>query len=148
MGLEVREPDFVREQQRRRPVCASVQSDQRLCCSLSGKYDRYTWHRQKIKKILSSFCSSVGRCEPLKTGFHASRPILQLSQRETDLSFILLHTKNCHSMTFNQVHTHTMQSLYYILCYKVILCAFVLLLYVVVMAGQPVHLTTLFPGQA
>ena len=33
-------PDIlVYKQQRRRPACANAQSDQRLCYSLSGKYD-------------------------------------------------------------------------------------------------------------
>ena len=38
MGLDARYPDFVAcEQQRRRPACASAQSDERLCYSLSEK---------------------------------------------------------------------------------------------------------------
>ena len=38
IGLDARNPDFVAwEQQRRRPACASTQSDLRLCYSLSKK---------------------------------------------------------------------------------------------------------------
>ena len=40
LGLDVRKPFFGgREQYRRRPACASAQSDQRLCYSLIGKYN-------------------------------------------------------------------------------------------------------------
>ena len=40
MGLNAREPDFgACEQQRRRPVFESTQSDQRLYYSLIGKYN-------------------------------------------------------------------------------------------------------------
>ena len=42
------------EQQRRRPACASAKSDQRLCCSLFGKYDIYTCFKRKI--VLASLC--------------------------------------------------------------------------------------------
>ena len=39
MGLDARKSVFgVCEQQRRRPACASAQSDQRICYSLIGKY--------------------------------------------------------------------------------------------------------------
>ena len=39
MGLDAKKPVFrVCEQQRRRPACASAQSDQRLCYSVFGKY--------------------------------------------------------------------------------------------------------------
>ena len=40
MGTDARKPDFkfiAYEQQRRRPACASMQSDQCLCYSLIGK---------------------------------------------------------------------------------------------------------------
>ena len=57
MGLIARKPDFVAcEQQRRRPACASAQSDQRLCFSLTEKYDSLTCHMQNLK-ILVSLCS-------------------------------------------------------------------------------------------
>ena len=42
MGLVTRKPIYSKQvafqQQRRRPACADTQSDQRLCCSISGKY--------------------------------------------------------------------------------------------------------------
>ena len=40
MGRVARKPKVVAfQQQRRRPACADSQSDQRLCCSISGKYN-------------------------------------------------------------------------------------------------------------
>ena len=36
------------EQQRRRPACASVQSDQRICLSLIGKYNIITCYKRKF----------------------------------------------------------------------------------------------------
>ena len=40
MGLVARKPKVVAfQQQRHRPACADAQSDQRLCCSISGKYN-------------------------------------------------------------------------------------------------------------
>ena len=40
MGPDARKPDFgACEQQRRRPVFLSTQSDQRLYCSLIGKFN-------------------------------------------------------------------------------------------------------------
>ena len=44
------------EQQRRRPVCASAQSDQRLCYSLIGNGHIQTCYKQ-ISTILASLCS-------------------------------------------------------------------------------------------
>ena len=44
------------EQQRRRPACASTQSDQRLCYSLIGKYHIYTCYEQNFS-FLASLCS-------------------------------------------------------------------------------------------
>ena len=39
LGLDARKPVLgVCEQQKHRPACTSVQSDQRLCYSLIGKY--------------------------------------------------------------------------------------------------------------
>ena len=39
MGLDTKNlPSGVNEKQRRKPACASAQSDQRLCYSLIGKY--------------------------------------------------------------------------------------------------------------
>ena len=46
MGLEARKPVFgVCKQQRRRPACASAQSNQRLCYWLFGKYHILTCYR-------------------------------------------------------------------------------------------------------
>ena len=40
MGRVARKPKVVAfQQQRRRPACADAQSDQRLCCPISGKYN-------------------------------------------------------------------------------------------------------------
>ena len=40
MGRVARKPKVVAfQQQRRRPACADAQSDQRLCCSISGKFN-------------------------------------------------------------------------------------------------------------
>ena len=40
MGRVARKTKVVAfQQQRRRPACADAQSDQRLCCSISGKYN-------------------------------------------------------------------------------------------------------------
>ena len=40
MGRVARKPKVVAfQQQGRRPACADAQSDQRLCCSISGKYN-------------------------------------------------------------------------------------------------------------
>ena len=50
------------EQQRRRLACASVQSDQRLCCSLPGKYNPSTCYSRNFKN-LASLCSCAGRFE-------------------------------------------------------------------------------------
>ena len=44
------------EQHRRRSACASAQSDQRLCNSLSGKYHMYTCYRRNFNS-LASLCS-------------------------------------------------------------------------------------------
>ena len=44
------------EQHRRRPACASAQSDQRLCYSLFGKYHMFTYYRWNFN-ILASLCS-------------------------------------------------------------------------------------------
>ena len=58
MCLDVRKPDFgARKQQRRRPVFVCTQSDQRLYCSLIGKYNILTFLMQNI--ILTSLCSST-----------------------------------------------------------------------------------------
>ena len=50
------------EQQRRRSACASMQSDQCLCCSLLRQYNTYTCYIQSFK-TLASFCRWAGRFE-------------------------------------------------------------------------------------
>ena len=47
------------EQHRRSSACASAQSDQRLCCSLSGRYNIPTSTMQSFN-ILTSLCSWAG----------------------------------------------------------------------------------------
>ena len=44
------------EQQRRRPACASAQTDQRLCYSLTEKYHILTCFKQNFN-VLASLCS-------------------------------------------------------------------------------------------
>ena len=44
------------EQQRRRPACASAQSDQRLCCSVFGKYHFKACYKRNFN-FLASPCS-------------------------------------------------------------------------------------------
>ena len=57
LDLDAGKPDFdACEQQRRRPACASVQSNQCLCYSLSGKYTSPTSSLQTFN-ILASMCS-------------------------------------------------------------------------------------------
>ena len=46
----------VLEQHRRRPACASAQSDQRFCYSLFGKYHMLTCYRWNLN-VLASLCS-------------------------------------------------------------------------------------------
>ena len=63
MSHVMRKPVYVIcEQQRRRSVCTSAQSDQRLCCSLSGCYNTSTCYSQNFKN-LASLCSWTGRFE-------------------------------------------------------------------------------------
>ena len=50
------------EQQSRRLACASVQSDQRLCCSLPRLYNISSFYIQNFKP-LASFCGCAGRLE-------------------------------------------------------------------------------------
>ena len=64
LGLEARKPNFAAcEQQRRRPACASAQSDQRLSYSLYGKYNSHPCSMENFH-ILSSLCSRAGWFEP------------------------------------------------------------------------------------
>ena len=50
------------KQQRSRSACASMQSDQHLCCSLLGQYNTYTCYIQTVK-TLASLCTWAGRFE-------------------------------------------------------------------------------------
>ena len=66
------------EQQRRRPACASAQTDKRLCYSLIGKYHIKSCCNKK-NTVLASLCSWAGWyfvawSETPKTCFLASRP--------------------------------------------------------------------------
>ena len=57
MGLDMRKPDFVAcLQQRHRPACTSMKSDQPLCQLLSEKYSSQTCFMQNFN-VLASFCS-------------------------------------------------------------------------------------------
>ena len=50
MSHAMRTPVFaICEQQKRRSACASAQSDQRLCCSLSGWYNTSSFYTQNFK---------------------------------------------------------------------------------------------------
>ena len=44
-------------------ACVSVQSDQQLCSSLSGKYHDFTCYMQSLN-IVASLCSWAGWIEP------------------------------------------------------------------------------------
>ena len=44
------------EQQKRRPACASTQSEQRLCFSLFGKYYILTYYKRNFN-LLARLCS-------------------------------------------------------------------------------------------
>ena len=60
MGQDTIKPVFrVFEQQRRRPACASAQSDQCLCCSLIGKYHILTCYKRNFNSP-ASLCSCAG----------------------------------------------------------------------------------------
>ena len=63
MNHIMRKPVYaICEQQRRRPACASTQSDQRLCCSLTRLYNISSFY---IYNFMSraNFCSRAGRFE-------------------------------------------------------------------------------------
>ena len=56
MGPVATKPVFgVCKQQRHRPACACVQSDQHLCYSLIGNYHRYTCYKPNFN-FLASLC--------------------------------------------------------------------------------------------
>ena len=65
------------EQQRRRPACASAQSDQCLCCLVRGKYHIKTYSKRNFTILAISVAEQAGLnltlSETLKTGFVAWR---------------------------------------------------------------------------
>ena len=72
MGRDARKPVFgVVEQQRRRPACASAQTDQRLCYALFGKYHNVnliqvkfkfsSWSQKLRRKVSNSLCRQPRR---------------------------------------------------------------------------------------
>ena len=61
MSHDMRKPVYVIcEQQRRRSACASVQSDQCLCCSLPRQYNISSFYIRNFKP-LPSFCYCADR---------------------------------------------------------------------------------------
>ena len=61
MGPDARKPDFgACEQKRRRPVFLSTQSDQRLYCSLIGKFNVKSCFMQKFIFLLVSVAVQAG----------------------------------------------------------------------------------------
>ena len=68
------------EQHRRRPACASVQSDQRLCYTLIGKVSYVNLLQVKFEFSSYSVAENgfeTALSETRKTGFLSTRPILQ-----------------------------------------------------------------------
>ena len=53
----------IREQQRRRSACTSVQSDQHLCCSLPRKYNISSFYIWNFKPLANFFCSCADQFE-------------------------------------------------------------------------------------
>ena len=75
------------EQHRRRPAWASAQSDQRLCCSLFGKYHMKTCYRWSIN-FLASLCSWGDWFETRFVG-HSEDRVFHLQYRQLlDLKYI------------------------------------------------------------
>ena len=67
MGPDARKPDFgACEQKRRRPVFLSTQSDQRLYCSLIGKFNVKKLPHAKIHFLLVSVAVQAGLSLPHK----------------------------------------------------------------------------------
>ena len=74
LGLHVRKPVFGDcEQQRRKPACAYVQSDQHHFYSLIGKYHIETCYKQTFNFLIEDTGSSLALSETLKTGFNLLR---------------------------------------------------------------------------
>ena len=68
------------EQQKRRPACASGQTDQRLCYWLIGKYHILTCYRREFN-FLASLCSLAGWFE----SHHVRNPEDRFSRNEAHL---------------------------------------------------------------
>ena len=61
MGWVARKPKVVAfQQQRRRPAWADAQSEQRLCCSISGKYNWFILLYTQNLCILANLCNRAG----------------------------------------------------------------------------------------
>ena len=100
MSHIMRKPVYARcEQQRCRSACASVQSDQRLCCSLprlDSTSSFYIWNF----KPLPSFCCWAGWFESTLV----ANPRRQVFSQQG--SYILIN-KNLHSRSFHMIYeTH------------------------------------------
>ena len=86
IALVERNPDIdVCQPTKHRPACASEQSDQRLCYSVSGMYYNSTCYNQISIFYLFSVAEQTGlsltSLETRKTGYLATRPMYQwLSQ--------------------------------------------------------------------
>ena len=63
------------KQQRRRPACASVQTDQHLCYWLTGMYHIKQFQYSMLVYVAEETGLSVALSETPKTGFVASQPI-------------------------------------------------------------------------
>ena len=74
--------------QRRRPACASAQSDQRLCYSLIKKNNIYTCYERKFKYLASLWCRA-GWFESHFVGNPEDRFSASLPIKEWDITWIL-----------------------------------------------------------
>ena len=93
MGFDARNSDFAAcEQQRRRPVCAFVQSDQYLCYSLSEKQSNLILHL-----FLVSFNMTKSLATPLSV-------YVSTDQRSSQANFLSIKSDFFHS---NQFHPTT-----------------------------------------
>ena len=106
MGLETRKSVFgVSKQQRHRPACSSMQSEQHLCYSLIGKY--ILTCRSNFNFIAISVAEqpglSLALSEFLKTGFVATRPILLLMYNDIMSS---LNLAQISSLCSNLIYVH------------------------------------------
>ena len=89
------------EHNRRRPSCASAQSDQRLCYSLIEKYYMYTCYKRNFN-FLASVCSLAGWFEFYfvwnlrRQVFSRRGPIKRERERERE---IVASKQNCNNKT-------------------------------------------------